>query len=244
MNNIKKQLLLIILISISGYSQINFKTSFDNINNYYNIKHYVDFNYLNKTTGGTITGTTLYDKTIAEQESANVKTVVNREFVEDYVANNAQTPDLSNYVDRTTSQTISGTKTFSNTLKTSGNVEVGVSLSAKFINLAFSEPSLSFNNQTTGKLLSIVTDSSQSQSLASVVLPKKSGQIALISDIDDVIGSKILSPILYSQLTPVGLPGQLAVITDAGIVTYRGVASGGGSNVALVMYDGTNWIYH
>lgn len=45
--------------------------------------------YLNKTTGGTITGTTLYDKTIAEQESANIKTVVNREFVEDYVANNA-----------------------------------------------------------------------------------------------------------------------------------------------------------
>lgn len=92
MNNIKKQLLLIILISISGYSQINFKTSFDNINNYYNIKHYVDFNYLNKTTGGSITGTTLYDKTIAEQESASVKTVVNREFVEDYVANNAGLP--------------------------------------------------------------------------------------------------------------------------------------------------------
>ena len=38
--------------------------------------------------------------------------------------------------------------------------------------------------------------------------------------------------------------GDIATITDAGTVTYRGVASGGGSNIALVMYDGANWIYH
>ena len=35
-----------------------------------------------------------------------------------------------------------------------------------------------------------------------------------------------------------------ASITDAGTVTYRGIASGGGTDFALVVFDGTNWIYH
>lgn len=63
--------------------------------------------YLNKTTGGTITGTTLYDKTIAEQESASVKTVVNREFVEDYVASNAGLP-VGFYEEGTFTPTLTG----------------------------------------------------------------------------------------------------------------------------------------
>lgn len=43
---------------------------------------------------------------------------------------------------------------------------------------------------------------------------------------------------------PTGVIGMTATITDAGAVTYRGVASGGGANIALVFYDGTQWIYH
>ena len=38
--------------------------------------------------------------------------------------------------------------------------------------------------------------------------------------------------------------GLIAHITDASSVSYRAVASGGGSDYALVTYDGTNWIYH
>ena len=38
--------------------------------------------------------------------------------------------------------------------------------------------------------------------------------------------------------------GDIAYVTDAGTVTYRGTASGGGSNFSLVIYNGTNWIYH
>jgi len=38
--------------------------------------------------------------------------------------------------------------------------------------------------------------------------------------------------------------GQLCVVTDSGPVTYRSILAGGGANVALVMYDGTNWLYH
>jgi hypothetical protein len=43
---------------------------------------------------------------------------------------------------------------------------------------------------------------------------------------------------------PTGITGMVATITDADTPTYRGVASGGGTETALVMYDGTNWIYH
>ena len=38
--------------------------------------------------------------------------------------------------------------------------------------------------------------------------------------------------------------GDTAYITDANTPTWRGNASGGGSDFALVIYDGTNWIYH
>lgn len=38
--------------------------------------------------------------------------------------------------------------------------------------------------------------------------------------------------------------GDIAYITDASSVAYRSVATGGGSNTAIVFYDGTNWLYH
>ena len=43
---------------------------------------------------------------------------------------------------------------------------------------------------------------------------------------------------------PIGTIGMTAVITDASNLSWRGIASGGGSETALVLFDGTNWIYH
>jgi hypothetical protein len=43
---------------------------------------------------------------------------------------------------------------------------------------------------------------------------------------------------------PIGTTGQTAYVTDAASISYRGAATGGGSDTALVFFDGTNWIYH
>lgn len=43
---------------------------------------------------------------------------------------------------------------------------------------------------------------------------------------------------------PSGTIGDIAHVTDASIISYRGVATGGGSDVALVFFDGNNWLYH
>ena len=41
--------------------------------------------------------------------------------------------------------------------------------------------------------------------------------------------------------SPVG--GMRTYIIDGGTPTYGGIASGGGSNVLPVFYNGSNWIY-
>lgn len=48
----------------------------------------------------------------------------------------------------------------------------------------------------------------------------------------------------FSTLPSSPITGTIAYITDAGTVTYRGDAAGGGSNFALVVWNGTKWIYH
>ena len=60
------------------------------------------------------------------------------------------------------------------------------------------------------------------------------------------ISAKLLKPNgSYTVATlPSGQTGQITYITDATTVTYRGIAAGGGTNFALVVFDGTNWIYH
>ena len=55
-----------------------------------------------------------------------------------------------------------------------------------------------------------------------------------------------LPPVNFASL-PSGAQlsaGLICTINDASSITYRGTASGGGSDFALVIYDGTNWIYH
>lgn len=59
-----------------------------------------------------------------------------------------------------------------------------------------------------------------------------------------------LGPISPGGSTVASLPGsgnqagEIRHVTDAAAITYRAVATGGGSDTALVMWDGTNWIYH
>ena len=38
--------------------------------------------------------------------------------------------------------------------------------------------------------------------------------------------------------------GEMRYLIDAANISYRGIASGGGTDFALVIYDGNNWIYH
>jgi hypothetical protein len=48
----------------------------------------------------------------------------------------------------------------------------------------------------------------------------------------------------FATLPASPITGMLAYITDADTISYRAVAVGGGSDTALVFYDGTDWIYH
>lgn len=48
----------------------------------------------------------------------------------------------------------------------------------------------------------------------------------------------------FSNLPSNPVTGQLATITDADNVSYRADAIGGGTEKALVFYEGTKWIYH
>ena len=47
----------------------------------------------------------------------------------------------------------------------------------------------------------------------------------------------------YADLPSSPTVGMISYINDASSVSYRGTAAGGGSDVALVFYDGSNWIY-
>ena len=48
----------------------------------------------------------------------------------------------------------------------------------------------------------------------------------------------------FATLPASPIQGWMRTITDASAITYRAIASGGGTDFALVVYDGTNWIYH
>jgi len=69
--------------------------------------------------------------------------------------------------------------------------------------------------------------------------------VDLPSELAGTLQAKALITDTFTFATlPTGVVGMTATITDASSVSYRGVASGGGSDTALVFYDGTQWIYH
>lgn len=55
-------------------------------------------------------------------------------------------------------------------------------------------------------------------------------------------GATIRTSTSYTYATV--LIGTIAHITDASTISYRADAAGGGSDFALVVYNGTKWIYH
>lgn len=57
-------------------------------------------------------------------------------------------------------------------------------------------------------------------------------------------GGTVTYKIFTFSTLPTGEEGMVAYIDDANNVTYRGIASGGGTEKALVFYNGTDWIYH
>ena len=69
-----------------------------------------------------------------------------------------------------------------------------------------------------------------------------------VEPVNKVLNIEVLVNPTLENYTFATLPtpstGKLAVINDASAITYRANAAGGGTDVALVMYDGTNWIYH
>ena len=69
-------------------------------------------------------------------------------------------------------------------------------------------------------------------------------QVGDLESVGDIKGNTISTQTFVFSSLPSGVVGMMATITDASSISYRGVAAGGGSDTALVFYDGTNWIYH
>jgi hypothetical protein len=66
-----------------------------------------------------------------------------------------------------------------------------------------------------------------------------------ISSTSSVEGSVIRTKTSYTFATlPIVTIGTIAHITDASAISYRADAAGGGTDYALVTYNGTKWIYH
>ena len=64
----------------------------------------------------------------------------------------------------------------------------------------------------------------------------------------DTQRTKVLSLLNIGEFTfstlPIANRGDIAYITDASNINYRNIALGGGNDIALVFYNGNEWIYH
>ena len=70
-----------------------------------------------------------------------------------------------------------------------------------------------------------------------ILIDEKDGTLALKED-------GLLNSYTVATLPASPEIGSLAYVTDATTPTYRGVVAGGGSEIVLVFYNGTNWISH
>ena len=67
--------------------------------------------------------------------------------------------------------------------------------------------------------------------------------IFTLSDTGKIISNDVIRLKGYTVATlPTGTQGDTAYVTDALVPTFMGIISGGGSTVARVFYNGTNWI--
>lgn len=61
----------------------------------------------------------------------------------------------------------------------------------------------------------------------------------------DVKVGRLLQTKAYTVATlPAGVEGAVAYVTDGLSPTYRGIATGGGTEKCLVFFNGTNWLFH
>ena len=63
---------------------------------------------------------------------------------------------------------------------------------------------------------------------------------------DTLAADKVVNAYTVATLPASPVTGTIAYVTDsADTITYRStVTTGAGTDIALVFYDGTNWIYH
>lgn len=103
---------------------------------------------------------------------------------------------------------------------------------------AAGETALKWNGQN-------VDIASSNTSAPAEPLNVKDGALIVQSD-DTVKVGKLLNLPSYTVSTlPTGNEGALAYVTDANNVSYRAIATGGGTESALVLFDkNNNWIYH
>lgn len=59
----------------------------------------------------------------------------------------------------------------------------------------------------------------------------------------EVLHTGNTAPTTFANLPTSPSKGDIRSITDASVVSYRSIASGGGTNAAIVLYDGLNWVY-
>lgn len=67
--------------------------------------------------------------------------------------------------------------------------------------------------------------------------------VSIAADLNITEGALNLDSYTVATL-PAGTTGDMVRVTDGDSVTYRAIATGGGSENVVVFYDGTNWIYN
>lgn len=99
--------------------------------------------------------------------------------------------------------------------------------------------------------LGLLVTAGQTANVLEVLAPDETTVRAFIANDGAISGSSLntnsiltLSPYTFGLLPASPVEGDVAFITDGASVSYRGIASGGGSETVMVFYDGTNWLYH
>ena len=125
-----------------------------------------------------------------------------------------------------------GTNAPSEKLEVAGNIKL---LSSGSTSLYFNDVWLIYQGNSTGRLVFAKNSNG--------TISEKFAISETSVEITEVLKFKPSSR-TYADLPSSPSQGMISYIADASSVSYRGTASGGGSDIALVFYDGSNWIYH
>lgn len=145
---------------------------------------------------------------------------------------NGTTKNVSDFVDKTTVQTITALKTFTTEINVNPTSKV-----SKYKLDGNTAIEYDDNSQPLWKLFNGVVEYDNNNSLFEI-----NENVEVNGDFS--ANSLHIKNTSTVASLGVGSTGLIKYVTDATTVTYRAVATGGGSNFALVVFDGTNWIYH